>query len=426
MVVRWSRIHAELGLTPTELTHEMIVRAVESAVQETDDLDWKQALPVDVDKKLKEFAKDVAAMANTNGGVIVYGVREDDQRAAEITPVPVTTRERERLRALAARHIRPLIAGVEIVPLVTEEDDERGVLVVSVPASPDAPHVVGERNEMGIPFRHGPHTEWMSEHQLERAYRDRFNRQADDAEALTRLRGDLTYGLDFSAGAWLLLAGRPLNPLSTGFHRPDPDHITEVLKDALRVGLEIYPSSNERVHVLQGLGREAVNNPRIGLRRWVIRSNHATPGAATDLIHIELHHDGAAMLAVAVGRWAGEGSGTEFHPVPTRAVQSAIAEGVAVATTNARRRGHTGPMRIQATLTALAGDLIAPVDNHVGGGMFVRSMEIVHGARAIKQVTPVETEVLTDGEPTRLRAGTRQLCEDLLHQFGVTHISVPE
>ena len=80
MVVRRSRIHAQLFFTPTELTHEMIVRAVESAVQETDDLDWKQALPVDADKKLKEFAKDVAAMANTNGGVIVYGVREDDQR----------------------------------------------------------------------------------------------------------------------------------------------------------------------------------------------------------------------------------------------------------------------------------------------------------------------------------------------------------
>ena len=82
-------------------------------------------------------------------------------------------------------------------------------LAVSVPASPDAPHVVGERNEMGIPFRHGPHTEWMSEHQLERAYRDRFNRQADDAEALTRLRGDLNRKrLDLQRRG-MAVAGRP-------------------------------------------------------------------------------------------------------------------------------------------------------------------------------------------------------------------------
>jgi hypothetical protein len=76
MPIMWSRIHAELGVSPTLLTHDMVVRAVEAGLAEGDDLDWKQALPPEVEKKRLEFAKDVAAMANTRGGLIVYGVRE--------------------------------------------------------------------------------------------------------------------------------------------------------------------------------------------------------------------------------------------------------------------------------------------------------------------------------------------------------------
>lgn len=44
---------------------------------------------------------------------------------------------------------------------------------------------------MGVPFRRGPHTEWMSEHQLERAYRDRFARQAGEAEPMAALFADV-------------------------------------------------------------------------------------------------------------------------------------------------------------------------------------------------------------------------------------------
>jgi hypothetical protein len=66
----------------------MVVRAAASGMAEADDLDWKQALPPEVEKKRREFAKDVAAMANTRGGLIVYGVREENERAVELTGVP--------------------------------------------------------------------------------------------------------------------------------------------------------------------------------------------------------------------------------------------------------------------------------------------------------------------------------------------------
>ena len=427
MAVRWSRIHAELGFTPAELTFDMVIRAVGQGVAETEDLDWKQALPVaDVDRKLKEFAKDVAAMANTGGGLIVYGVREEQQRAAEITPVSLAERERERMRALVARHVRPLIGGLEIVPL-REGDEESGVLVVSVPASPDAPHVVGERNEMGIPFRHGPHTEWMSEHQFERAYQDRFARRAGEAEALAGLVEDIKPQLDPDKDAWLVVAARPLSPLPALTGRPDPGHVEEVLTDALKVGNHVYPQSVERVAVLREVGRSAVLNPRPGLRRWVAQSNtHTSPGAPSDFIHIELHHDGSSALAVATTPWTARTTFDNVCPVPTRMVQSALAEAVALTTTHARRRGHSGQLLVQVDLLQGSGHPLAAVDNHLGNGFYVETMQIVPGTRTLFRITPVRTEVAADAEPEVLRTAVRQLSEDLLHQFGVQEIAIPE
>jgi predicted HTH transcriptional regulator len=242
VAVLWSRIHAELGLAPTELTYDMVIRAVVQRVLESDDLDWKQALPVDVEKKLWEFAKDVAAMANTRGGLIVYGVRDEDERAVELVGVPTGERERQRLRALANRYIRPLVAGLEIGAL-TSDDGEKGIIVVSVPASPDAPHIVGERNEMGVPFRHGAHTEWMSEHQIERAYRDRFAGQAGEATAVTTLVDEVAQHLDFDKGVWLVMAAHPLTPLPTLIEPPPREQVATTLNEALRLGAQIYPTT---------------------------------------------------------------------------------------------------------------------------------------------------------------------------------------
>ncbi|MFC5679104.1 helix-turn-helix domain-containing protein [Aeromicrobium endophyticum] len=46
---------------------------------ETNDLDWKSDLPPAKGLSQTDFPKDVAAMANSAGGLIVYGVRESQK-----------------------------------------------------------------------------------------------------------------------------------------------------------------------------------------------------------------------------------------------------------------------------------------------------------------------------------------------------------
>lgn len=424
MRVRWSRIHAELGLAPVELTYELVVRAVEQRVRENDDLDWKQILPVDLDRKHKEFAKDVAAMANTRGGLIVFGVRDKEEQAVQLTPVPTGERERQRLRALVASHIRPLVAGLEIESL-TVQPGANGFIVVSIPASPDAPHVVGERNEMGVPFRHGPHTQWMSEHQLERAYRDRFARQAGEVATLAGLVEDLEQQIDLDLGVWLAVVARPLTPLPAVLDRPDRAEVPATMIAASRLAARMCPRPTRRPNVFLGTDGDLVNNPRVGLRRWVVRSNYyAAPGASTDLIHIELHHDGSSAIGVGVSRWASRENFPDFHGVPTRIVESAMVEAVATTAAHARGRGHGGPVLVRATLLRPDSGLpFGAVDNH-SGGFSTPSMNLIAHSRAPRAISPVEAEFAADAEPVPLRAAARQLTEDLLHQFGIPQTSV--
>ncbi|MGL5825315.1 MAG: hypothetical protein ACRCYU_10940 [Nocardioides sp.] len=73
-------IQAALGES-AKLDHAMILRAVEDQVSESDRLDWKGG-PYAGEDAAAEFAKDVAALANTR----VDLVRTDDRPFAISTP----------------------------------------------------------------------------------------------------------------------------------------------------------------------------------------------------------------------------------------------------------------------------------------------------------------------------------------------------
>ena len=77
----FTALHRALGVAPGPLTDELLDAAVSSGVVETNDLDWKSELPPAKGLSQTDFPKDVAAMANSGGGVIVFGVRESQKAA---------------------------------------------------------------------------------------------------------------------------------------------------------------------------------------------------------------------------------------------------------------------------------------------------------------------------------------------------------
>lgn len=129
---------------------------------------------------------------------------------------------------------------------------------------------------MGVPYRDGSHTRWMTESQLERAYRDRFTRRADDCAALRALISALILVITFD-GVWVAVSARPIASMPLAVRRPQREHVAATVREMRRLASGIHPLAEGRqpgrLSVIAGVDDYVVNNPRTGLRRWVVRSN---------------------------------------------------------------------------------------------------------------------------------------------------------
>ncbi|MEV4454124.1 AlbA family DNA-binding domain-containing protein [Streptomyces mirabilis] len=191
MARSWTRLHEFLGSPPGPVTYEMVAEAVRRKLGESDDLDWKQALPATspVKGEWNEFAKDVAAMANTRGGLLVYGVSD----AIDMVGIDLSTVDDKQLGQWLRVHLQPTVSGVNYLELPATDGSGKDVLVVDIPASETAPHFLygwqqkdKDKATFNAPFRHRDDTAYMAEHQVAAAYRERFSRQDAAAAALER------------------------------------------------------------------------------------------------------------------------------------------------------------------------------------------------------------------------------------------------
>lgn len=97
----FTALHRMLGLAPGPITDQMIDDAVAQKLAETDDLDFKSALPATGGLNATDYPKDIAAMANSGGGVILYGVTEHEKTATGRVDVDLTEGHERTLRSAA-------------------------------------------------------------------------------------------------------------------------------------------------------------------------------------------------------------------------------------------------------------------------------------------------------------------------------------
>jgi predicted HTH transcriptional regulator len=183
--MEFTALHRLLGRPPGPLTDEMLEDAVAQGIAETDDLDWKKPPPEERDLAQSDTLKDIAAMANLGGGLIIFGVDEEQKKATDRVDVGDVTESYERtLRRVAVSGIHPPVFNLGVHRLGVEP---RRALVVEVPASLDVPHLIYRGTYFGAPIRNNADTEWMRERQLESMYRTRLDDRRNAGEALNRL-----------------------------------------------------------------------------------------------------------------------------------------------------------------------------------------------------------------------------------------------
>ncbi|MBU1261604.1 ATP-binding protein [bacterium] len=128
----------------------MIQKYINDGIQENLTLDYKAADALrKIDNKKTEITKDVSAMANSVGGIIIYGVREYNEPdkkhlLKEIDPIDQTSLSKEWLEQVI-NNIRPRIDNLAIYPVSIDSGANQVVYVVEIPQSTTAHQATDHR-----------------------------------------------------------------------------------------------------------------------------------------------------------------------------------------------------------------------------------------------------------------------------------------
>ncbi|UBV20819.1 ATP-binding protein [Mycolicibacterium fortuitum] len=402
----FTELHRALGIAPGPLTDELLSEAVAAGVAETDGLDWKSELPPAKGIPQTEFPKDVAAMANSGGGVIVYGVREEQRAAIERVDVGEFDEAHERsLRNAVITAISPPVFGLNVhrVGAVGSR-----AVIVEVPASLDGPHLIYKNDYFAAPVRNDSDTVWMKERQIEAMYRTRFEERRHAAEVLNALFNEAAAGRDTDIRSWIIAVAHPRVPRFR-------DRLTrEAARDVLSTaeGLALVYAGRGGIHPLQSVERL---NPRPGLRRWVAVNTATSEHARWKEAWASIHDDGSVTLAAAVGAHRIQDGYFEGWQVESSAIECAIADFMALTRTTAEVTGNDEyDMRVGIVWTGVAPLTILTTDNH--GYTYDGVSTPLH------HYTPVEVTVDACESDLDYFWHVHDLAQDCVNQGGISNV----
>lgn len=210
-------IHRALGLEPGNLTMNDINQVIAEKVEETADLDWKESVYDNRDPNWsEEAAKDIAAMANSGGGWIVFGIGDDrkNNAASSVNPIQWAAGNERKILNVAYSKIGPPVVGVEFFKIPCGENPNEGyVVLMHVPDSADAPHFARKGDDaFRAPRRNGSHTVFMTDRDIERGFRERFQRGVEQEKTLQGYFEQAADALNPEEGVFLAIAAVPVTP----------------------------------------------------------------------------------------------------------------------------------------------------------------------------------------------------------------------
>lgn len=121
-----------------------LIAAVEAGVlTETQWVELKYAIPPTSPQANTELAKDLASLS-VDGGVLLVGIKDPGQDASDVIGTEDVERLKLRIDQTANSRIAPAL-HIQMATIANPADPDRAVLVVTVPASTSAPHMVDEK-----------------------------------------------------------------------------------------------------------------------------------------------------------------------------------------------------------------------------------------------------------------------------------------
>lgn len=387
MAVRLHRLTSRLGAELDELAPEHLQALCDLGMPEDVDLDFKgeDEYTTTGQDGLDELAKDVTALANSRGGLIVIGIAEDSQgRAASLGDVAVSDKKIGQMYNSLRARVVPYLPDVWIHNLETASGSGRGYVLIAVPGSAIAPHAVRmtTRPQYSFARRVGRTTAWLEESEIAALYRDRFRlaeEHRDKVQKVLELGSEWARRIGPTSGdrIWLevaLVASVPAERFV------DPSHISglaDFFREHSKPGAAPHPALNgfagQTPTVLRGRLRleprvssvvmEAYADGRVYLRAevgWPPPSGGAAP--VLNLTAMEYWLLALLHAAAAYSSWTGAYGDVDVLVglVGPRTILPSTApadgRGMPPFGSDAREHTHTEPVHATSTLDALASD----------------------------------------------------------------------
>jgi hypothetical protein len=272
------RLTRLFGCRVDQLDEAAIRRATNARVPEGDDLDFKREHHDDPD----ELAKDVAALANNVGGVLVLGVAEDRGQASHVNMVEIGDPIQRHINAVLASRVRPFIWGVRMHAIASASRRGHGFLLVIVPQSSEAPHAILDPDApttLRYPVRDATTTRWLGEHELSTRYADRFQARSGAEARLDQVHREGLNRIARWRSPWLTVS---VVPIVLGERGVGSERVAAEINFIQSVWSPVPTSPLRNVPVHAGRAR-------------VILTEHIGYAGRSEHPHAELHYDGAGF-----------------------------------------------------------------------------------------------------------------------------------
>ncbi len=417
-------IHRALGLEPGNLTMNDINQAIAEKVEETADLDWKK----DPYNPLKpawfdEVAKDIAAMANSGGGWIVFGVAEEEgsknNGAFSINPIQWSAADEQRILQTAYGKIGPPVTGLEFFKIPCgEKPDEGYIVLMHIPDSVDAPHFARKGDDaFRAPWRNGPHTVFMTERDIERGFRERFQRGVEQEKTLQDYFEQAAEALNPEQGVFLAIAAVPVTFRTSA--ELIPEAVIAGYKEQFSIpGLKRLDLTEIGIKISWNKYPVHIRN----FRKWIIRNKSIESTAYSK----NLHDDGSLACSYQFMLDSETREDDLYYPVGASThcrsidIEEALIDFISLLRAHAQERQTYGGFYIRVALMGSAENPII-IRAMLADGFTIGSEKHVE---PIKRFQPVSTYIDPLAPIEDILPPLRTLALDIVNQGGIQNLHV--
>lgn len=422
-------IHRALGLEPGNLTMNDINQVIAEKVEETADLDWKKKFyGIQNNAVMEEVAKDIAAMANSGGGWIVFGIKEDGENnaASSVNPIQWSADNERQIRNIAYSKIGPPVAGIEFFKIPCGENPDEGYIVLMhIPDSVNAPHFARKGDDaFRAPWRNGPHTVFMTERDIERGFRERFQRGVEQEKTLQGYFEQAAEALNPEEGVFLAIAAVPVTPIISAGSVDRNTVIQHTNPWAYSYFITSYQENHPKIPEMSTIGVFIWSDGDIvkGMRQWVLRNS--AQAAAKYRKH--LHDDGTLMGGYLLSNVRGMQSTSEkylageINHCNSIDVEKALIDFFSLLRAHAQERNVPGGFRIRVGLIGYPGEPIIIKGWHGNSSLPINVTE----PEPIKRFQPVSTFIDPLVPIEDVLPPLRTLALDIVNQGGIQSLQI--